>query len=789
MKKLELLLIALLGFSTATAQDKYTLSGYVTDLSNGESLIGATVAIKELGSGNITNVYGFYSITVAPGIYTVSYSYIGYQDISQQLELRENVRLDIGLSPSKQQLEAVVVRAEAKDENISGAEMSTAKLGIAKVKKMPAFMGEVDVIKSIQLLPGVSNVGEGASGFNVRGGSVGQNLILLDEAPVYNSSHLLGFFSVFNPDAVKDVKLYKGGIPANYGGRLSSVLDVRMKEGNNKSYNVAGGIGTIFSRLAIEGPLAKDKASFIIAGRRSYADLLFRPFVKVLRDGARMNFYDLTLKANYAHNAKNRFYVSGYLGRDNFFFDSRQGFSWGNKTGTLRWNHLFNDKLFSNVTLLTSDYDYSLAFGDDDQDLFEWDSKILSYQLKPEFSYFINTSSELTFGANVNFYKFRPADARGVSLGNESDISLQEKQSIESAAYIGLKQGIGSQWTILAGLRFSNFSYLGGADVYTFGDTVAGLKKPVKNIGPSQKGEIIKNHKNLEPRLSLKYQIGPSASIKASYNRTAQYIHLISNTTASNPLDIWTPSTNNIKPQTGDQIALGLFKNLKGNMYESSIEVYYKKNKNQLDYINGADLFFNEELEGEILSGEGTAYGVEFFLKKNSGKLNGWISYTLSRSELDVAGISEKPYPTRYDQLHNLTIVSFYDLSKRWSFSGNFSLISGTPFTSPNGRFEQQGYVAPTVDVRNAGRIPLTHRLDLAATWSMKEAKKNGKPKTIKDHWVFNIYNIYMRKNPFTIYFRQRRERAKPDEPIGTEAVQVSIFASLIPGISYNFKF
>ncbi len=785
---LTFLLIGGISFA-AKSQEKITLSGYVKDAENGETLIGATVVVNELNSGNITNVYGFYSITIPPGLYEVDFRYVGYETITKQIDLTENQRVDVELSAGSQQLQEVVVSARAQDANVSEVEMSTQEMDIKTIEKIPAFLGEVDVIKSIQLLPGVSSVGEGASGFNVRGGSVGQNLILLDEAPVYNSSHLLGFFSVFNPDAVKDVKLYKGGIPAKYGGRISSVLDVRMKEGNNKRYTVSGGIGTIFSRLAVEGPLIKDKASFIVAGRRSYADVLFKPFNEELRNGAQLYFYDLTAKANYTINDKNRVFLSGYLGRDVFLFDGVQGFTWGNKTGTLRWNHLFNDQLFSNLTLLVSDYDYSLKFGEDEEDLFEWNSNIISYQFKPEFSYFINTNSELTFGADAILYRFVPAEARGVSVGEEINISLEDQRALESSAYIGLEQKIGNL-TIQPGIRVSNFNYLGGPNVYTYGDTIPGRKKPVESIQDSDRGEIIESYYNAEPRLALKYQLDPVSSVKASYNRMAQYLHLISNTTASNPLDLWTPTTNNIKPQIGHQIALGYFRNFQNNAYEASIEIYGKHNENQLDYIDGAQLFFNEELEGELLSGTGRAYGLELYVKKNNGKLNGWISYTLGRSELNVEGIGNDDwYPTRFDQLHNLTFAAFYEFNPSWTLSSNFSAISGTPFTSPNGRYEIQGYVAPAVDTRNAGRVPVSHRLDLSATWTFSDVKPNGKPRRGEHSMVFTLYNTYFRKNPFTIYFRQQQSRPEEGEPIRTEAVQVSIFAFVIPGISYNFKF
>ena len=774
------------------AQDKYTISGYIKDASNGESLIGATVYIEEVSGGAVSNVYGFYSITLPAGTYNFEYRYIGFDNQLKTIELNENVRLDVEMAIGAEQLEAVVVSAEKEDANVSEVEMSTLELDIKTIEKIPAFLGEVDIIKSIQLLPGVSTVGEGASGFNVRGGSVGQNLILLDEAPVYNSSHLLGFFSVFNPDAVKDVKLYKGGIPARYGGRISSILDIRMKEGNIKEYEVTGGISSIFSRLAVEGPIAKDKASFIIAGRRSYADILTRTFTDALDDGQALNFYDLTLKTNYNINEKNRIFLSGYLGRDVFRFDERQGFSWGNRTSTFRWNHLYTDKLFSNLTIFYSDYDYELAFGEDDRDKFDWDSRIRTYNIKPEFTYFLNTQNELTFGGEALLYRFTPANAVAVSDGEVVDISLDERKAFEGALYIGNQQTLSNALTLQYGLRFSTYSYLGDATVYNYNDTIPGLRRTVVSTSEADNFESIESYSNLEPRFSFKYQFSPTTSIKGSYNFTSQYIHLISNTTASNPLDVWTPSTNNIEPQTGQQWALGLFKNLANNRYETSVELYFRSTRNQLDYIDGADLLINEFIEGDVLSGDGRAYGAEFFIKKLTGRLNGWASYTLGRTELQVEGINNGDwYPTRFDQLHNLKIAAFYDFNERWSVSGNFTYITGTPTTFPNSRFEVQGYVIPYVsgDTRNNLRIPDYHRLDISFTRQGRTIKKNGKPRKVSDYLVFTIYNLYGRRNPFSIYFRQNDDRVTTGDVVETQARQVSIIGTFFPSVGYNFKF
>ncbi|MBV6643974.1 MAG: TonB-dependent receptor [Cyclobacteriaceae bacterium] len=785
---LAIIFTAYFGYS----QEKYTVNGYIKDDANGEALIGATVYVKELSGGTVTNVYGFYALTLTPGTYSIEYSYIGFSTQVKTIEVSANQRIDIELGEEGVELEAVIVAAEAEDENVTNVEMSTAKLDIKTITKIPAFMGEVDVIKSIQLLPGVSSVGEGASGFNVRGGSVGQNLILLDEAPVYNSSHLLGFFSVFNPDAVKDVKLYKGGIPAQYGGRISSILDIRMKEGNIKDFEFNGGIGTVFSRFAVEGPIAKDKASFIVAGRRSYADVLARTFTDALEDGAALNFYDLTAKANYNINDKNRIYLSGYFGRDVFKFDENQGFSWGNSTATFRWNHLYNERLFSNLTVFFSDYDYELKFGDNDRDKFTWDSRIVTYNVKPEFNYFLNNSNELIFGGEALLYRFTPASAEVVSDGEVTDVSVDERKGVEASIYLGNRQTISSRLSMEYGLRVSHWNYLGDGNVYTFNDTTAGFRREVIDVRGTDNWESIQTYANLEPRFSFKYQTDPTTSIKGSYNRMAQYIHLISNTTASNPLDVWTPSSNNIKPQIGEQWALGLFKNFSGNMFETSVEVYYKRNQNQIDYIDGADLLLNEFLEGDLLVGDGRAYGAEFYVKKNKGKLTGWVSYTLSRSELQVDGINNGEwYPTRFDQTHNLTFAGFYDLSERWSLSANFTWISGTPTTFPTDRFIQQGYVIPRIDdnARNNVRIPDYHRLDISATRYGKKFKKNGKPRKVEDFMVFTIYNLYSRKNPFSIYFAQEDGRPPEGQNITTEARQVSIIGSFFPSISYNLKF
>ncbi len=783
-----ILFIFLLGLLPSYAQNKVTLNGYVKDAANGEELIGATIYISSTGTGSATNVYGFYSLTVPPGTYEVEYSFIGYEKIIRTVDLSESVRLDIELGMEGKELQEVIITGDASVDKVSSSEMSTEQLTISTIQKIPALFGEVDVLKGLQLLPGVSTVGEGAAGFNVRGGSVGQNLVLLDESPVYNSSHLFGFFSVFNPDAVKDVKLIKGAMPAQYGGRISSILDVRMKEGNSKRLEVSGGVGLpIFSRLAIQGPLIKDKASFIVAGRRSYVDLFARPFT----DGATLYFYDLTTKVNYNLNPRNRIFLSGYFGRDVFRFDEQQGFNWGNITGTLRWNHIYNDRLFSNVSFYVSNFDYGFSFGENADDKFDWNSRILTYSLKPQFTYFINPQNELSFGGESTYYRFKPAEAICVSDGVTQDISLDEKFALESAVYLDNDQRVTDRLTVRYGLRISSFQYFGPATVYSFYDAEPGERRlpDLENTYEAGKGALIKSYTNLEPRASLNYRFGNN-SLKASFARTNQYIHLISNTAAPTPIDLWTPSTNNIRPQQGDQYALGYVNNL-NEMYELSAEVYYRDTKEQVEYVRGAEIFINEFLEGDIIQGDGKAYGLELNLQKKEGQFNGWISYTLGRSELQVDGINDGEwYPTRYDQTHNLKIFANYELSERTTFSANFAFTSGTPITAPTSRFTQQGFVIPFnyYNTRNNYRIPASHRLDLSMTWQLKRMKK-GKERKNQDYLVFSLYNVYGRKNPFSIFFAQGNERPIFGQPVETLAYNFSIIGSIVPAVSYNFRF
>jgi TonB dependent receptor/CarboxypepD_reg-like domain/TonB-dependent Receptor Plug Domain len=781
-----LLMVMIFLSASLYAQEKLTISGYIKNAASGEEQIGASIYVKELGNGTTSNAYGFYSLTLPKGKYTLVTTYIGFETLTKTVELSENVKLNFEIVEKSNQLKEVIVKADKPEDNVENIEMSVNKLDIKTIQKMPALLGEVDLIKSIQLLPGVATVGEGASGFNVRGGSIDQNLVLLDEAPVYNSSHLFGFFSVFNPDAVKNINLVKGGIPAQFGGRLSSILDVRMKEGNEKEITTSGGIGLIFSRLSIEGPIAKDKASFILAGRRSYIDVLAKPFLKGELKDSKLYFYDLTAKVNYKLNDNNRIFLSGYFGKDAFGGSATIfGFNWGNATSTLRWNHVFNQKLFFNFTTFYSKYDYFLLNGKSETDGFEWNSSIVNYSVKPEFVYYPNPDNTTKFGTQSLFYDFTPGDAKVIISGKSTDIKLEDKFALESSLFIENEQKLSNSLSINYGLRYSQYQYLGKGKSYHFKDGIAGERKTLSETKTYKSGEKIEQYGNFEPRFALKYQLNQNSSVKASYNRMAQYIHLISNTAASLPVDVWTPSTNNIKPQLADQVALGYFRNFgkEEKTLETSVEVYYKKLQNQIDYIDGANLLLNEFLEADLMNGKGRAYGVEFQVKKNYGALTGWVSYTLARTERQVEGINKGLwYPTRFDKLHNLNITAAYQVSNRVSFSGNFVFNSGTPATFPTNRIETNGWVIPhnSEERRNNYRIPDYHRLDISVTLQQKP-KANKKR---EGNWVFSLYNVYNRQNPFAVFFQTNKDNAQK-----TEAINYSIIGSVIPGVTYNFKF
>lgn len=775
MKKSGLFLFAifyLLDFSTY-AQTKYTMSGYVKDEKTGEELIGATVFIKELQTvGTATNAYGFYSITIPYGNYNVTAQFIGYEPQSLQITLKQNVKQNFTLSENAIQLREVVVTSERKDENITKNMMGFEKINIQEIKNIPVIFGEKDILKTIQLLPGVKSVGEGNSGFYVRGGNADQNLILLDEATVYNASHLLGFFSVFNADAVKDVTLYKGGQPAEYGGRLSSVLDIRTKDGNDKIFGVEGGIGLISSRLKIEGPIVKDKGSFTISGRRSYADM----FLKLSKDSAmrqrKLYFYDLNAKVNYRINSNNRIFLSGYFGKDVLVFGDQMGVDWGNATGTLRWNHLFSEKVFSNTSLIFSNYDYNIntyLAGTDGEII----SRIQDYNFKQDFQYFPNTKNRFKFGFNSIYHKIIPGAITTKSDLSISELNLAHKQALENAVYITHEYKPSEIINFEYGIRLTSFSTLGPGNFYTYnalGETI--------DTASYGKGEFVKSFFNMEPRFAANFILNEKSSLKAAYGRNTQNLHLLSNSTSGNPTDLWIPSSNNVKPEIADQISIGYFRNFKNNMFEFSTEVYYKYLQNQIDYKDGAELRFNENAESQLLFGTGRAYGIEIFLKKKYGRINGWIGYTLAKTEKKTEGINNGAYyPAKQDRTHDISIVGIYELSKKWTISATWVYYTGNAVTFPSGKYEIAGQVVNYYTERNGYRMPDYHRLDLGVTWQKNKTEK------FESSWNFSMYNAYGRENAYTITFQE-----DPNDPAKTQAVQTTLFR-WIPSITYNFKF
>ncbi|MBW8325901.1 MAG: TonB-dependent receptor [Prolixibacteraceae bacterium] len=781
MKQL-IILILLLGLSFPGLAGMVTLSGYLKDKSNGEALIGATIYIPDLKTGVITNPYGFYSISVPEGTYSVTYSYIGYQSQSPLVNLKENKQLNMMLEEDSKQIDEVVVTGEKKNRNVESLQMSMEKVQVKMIRKLPSFMGEVDIIKSITLLPGIQNGGEGSSGLYVRGGGPDENLMILDEAPVYNASHLLGFFSVFNSDAIKDVQVYKGGIPAEYGGKASSVIDIRMKDGNSQQLGMSGGIGNISSRLTVEGPIIKDKWSFIVSGRRTYADYLGKLMgLEELKDN-QLYFYDLNLKTNVEINDKNRIYLSAYTGDDYFKAGESIYMRWGNLTSTVRWNHLFSNKLFSNTSFIFSRYNYNLGVPGNAADQFDWTSQISDYNFKEDFSWYLNSKNKLTLGVNLIYHHFEPGEVDANEGSYFTDLKLTNYNAIDNSLYVSNEQSIGPKLTLRYGLRYSYFQQIGKGKVREYQNPEQPNDDEVTDVKEYGPGELIPPpYHNLEPRLAVKYMLTPESSIKASYNRMAQNLHLISNTNSPTPLDIWLPSNSYIKPLIANQVGLGYFRNFKDNMFETSAEVYYKKMDNVIDYIDGAELFLNEDLETELLRGKGYAYGLELYAKKQAGRLTGWLSYTLSKSMREIPGINEgEAYPSSYDRTHNVSFVANYELSKRWSLSSTWVFSTGNPTSYPIAKYDVQGNTFYYYSARNSDRIPDYHRLDFSATYDFK---KNDRKK-VKQSLNFSVYNVYARRNAYSVTFRQNE-----DNPNVSEATRLSIIGSMIPSITYNFNF
>lgn len=766
--------IAAVCFSSVVfAQQKYSVSGTVKDKKNGELLLGVVVKVAEDPTISVAaNEYGFYSLSLPKGSYTLVVSNPGFKDFQQIINVEDNMKQNLQLDQEGEErtakIDEVIISSVKKDKNLSSAQMGTETLSIKQIDKLPVLFGEKDVMKTIQLLPGIKSSGEGSSGFSVRGGATDQNLILLDEAAVYNASHLLGFFSTFNSDALKDVSIIKGNSPAQYGGRLSSVLDVKMKDGNNKDYNVNGGIGLISSRLSVEGPIQKEKSSFIVSGRRTYADV----FLKATDDfkDSKLYFYDLNLKANYQINDNNRLYLSGYFGRDVLGLGDTFSTDWGNTTATLRWNSIINSKLFSNTSFIYSNYNYNVSLSSNNN-TFGLDSEIEDWNLKQDFSWFAGNKHSVKFGLQSIYHTITPSSASGTSV---SSFPRNPRYSWENAVYINDDFKATEKLTINYGARLAMFSVLGGDTFNTYENGV------LTDSEYLEKGKFGKTYVNIEPRITANYRINEVSSIKGGYSRNTQNLHLLSNSGSGNPTDQWIGSSYTVKPEIADQISAGYSRNFNNNNYELNAEIYYKSMQNQIDYKNGAQISFDTaaDVESELLFGNGRAYGLELIAKKKSGKLTGWISYTLSKTERKINGINDNEwYDARQDKTHDLSIVATYQLNPKWSFSGLFLYSTGNAVTFPTGKYELNGQTVFQYSSRNADRMPAYHRMDLSATYEPESNKR------FKGSWSFGIYNVYGRQNAYTITFEDN-----PNNPGTTRAMQTSLFR-WVPNITYNFKF
>ncbi|MBK7123788.1 MAG: TonB-dependent receptor [Chitinophagaceae bacterium] len=785
MKFYLIIFLFVLGCTQASAQKKYTISGYIKDSLNGETLIGAAITVQGQAKGISSNLYGFYSITLDEGDYTLICSFIGYRYKAVSLRLTADTRINFEVLPKIYLSEEVVVSAKKRDANVKNAQMGKFTLPMDQIKSLPAFLGEVDLLKTIQFLPGVRNAGEGSAGIYVRGGGPDQNLILLDDAPVYNTGHLFGFFSIFNADAIKNVTLIKGGMPAQYGGRLSSVLDVSMKEGNNQKLQVDAGIGVIASRLSIQGPLKKNKSSFIISGRRTYIDALTKPFIKSTSQfkGSGYYFYDLNAKVNYAFSDKDRIYLSGYFGRDVFdFANGKQSLNinipWGNTTGTLRWNHIFNNKLFGNTTVVYNDYNFTFNALQNDFEL-KLASGIRDLSIKQDFDLYPYTGHKLKFGGIYTYHKFTPSVISGKQ---DSTVfkpnNAQIKFGHEAALYIQDDWEINEKIKVNAGLRYSLFQQAGPYKIYETDENGNRLDSTVFG-----RGKAVKTYGGLEPRLTMRYALDDETSVKASVTRNLQYIHLVSNAGTTLPTDIWVPSTYKVKPQISWLYAAGLFKNFKDNMYETSVELYYKQMQNQIEYKEGYTPTGLDDTENSFTFGKGWSYGAEFFINKTKGRLTGWMGYTLSWTWRKFAALNfGDKYPAKYDRRNDMSIVAMYELNKKWKLSAAFVFGTGNAATLPQRFYIVGGILTQEYSRINEYRLPAYHRFDFAATLT---PKKNIKRKW-KSEWVFSVYNAYNRRNPYFIYFDQ--SGSPFNGTLEIQAKQVSLFP-VIPAITWNVKF
>jgi len=776
MLRKRFLFFLFISFISLNSFGRETISGYVRDSATGEALIAANVIIEELGTGTSTNVYGYYALSLEPGVYNLIFSYVGYATVTRTITLQKGMVLNIELSESLLELEEVTISSTRNNANITRLETGSSSLSIQSIRKIPAFMGEVDVIKAIQLLPGVQVTSEGSSGFSVRGGGRDQNMILLDEAPVYNVSHLMGFFSVFNNDAIKGVKLYKGDIPASSGGRLASLLDIRMKEGNSKHFSASGGIGSISSRLTLEGPIVKDKVSFLLAGRRTYADIFLLMSKGEDMKDTQLYFYDLNGKVNYRINDRNRIYLSGYSGKDTYGNKEYAGMGFGNRTFTLGWNHIFSNNMFSNFTLINSHYFYNLGTPEEAEDYFNWDSDLDDYGFKVDFSWYPSPMHTFRFGASSTYHVINPGEVIAKSTdGINQSLKLSIDHALESGLYFSGESKLGEKLALRYGLRYSLFNNIGPATMPVFNDD-----HQVTDTVQYEKGDFFNFYHGLEPRLAANFVLSQWHSLKASYSRTRQYLQLASNSAAGTPLEVWFPASPNIEPQLSDQVSVGYFRNFLDHKLESSVEIYYKKMNNSIDFRDHAEVMLNPQLAGEIRIGEASSYGAEFFVKYASSKFSGWVSYTLSRTIRTFEEINNgDPYPAPYDRPHDVSIVLSYDPTKRIGVGLNWIYSTGLPFTLPSGRYEVMNNILPVYTGRNEYRLPAYHRMDLSFTLRGKE--KPGK--RWRGEWNLSLYNAYARKNAWTINFVQDE-----DQPDVTYAEKTYLF-SIVPAITYNFIF
>jgi hypothetical protein len=772
LKKLLFFLLFLFTGLWSFAQKKHSVSGTITDRKTGETLIGATVLlIEDPGSGVLSNGYGFYSLTARENNYTLVASFSGYADDTIKISLTKDVVRSIELTPIGTELQEVII-TPTRNDNITRTLPGMQKISIDEIKNVPVLFGEKDILKTIQLLPGIKSGGDGSTGFFVRGGAADQNLILLDEATVYNASHLLGFFSTFNSDAIKDVTIYKGDMPAQYGGRLSSLLGIKMNDGNNKNYQVSGGIGLIASRLNVEGPIVKDKGSFMVSARRTYADM----FLKLSKDSdinkSILYFYDINAKANYQFNEKNKLFLSGYFGQDDLGFSNQFGIKWGNTTTTLRWNHIFNSKLFSNTSLIYSNYNYSISINQTTNDL-SVISIIKDLALKEDLQYYAGSKNKINYGFNLTRHTFTPGRFHTSETSSYNSILLQDKYALDAALYVSDEWKATNKLSFNTGLRLSSFNITGPGNFYSYDKN-----GKITDTATYSPGQIVRSYFDLQPRFAATYQLNKLSSVKGSYSRNVQNLHLLSNSTGSNPTDLWIPSSNNVKPEISDQLSAGYYRNIYQNKYELSAEIYYKFLQNQIDYKNGAMLVANETVESQLVFGKGKAYGLELYAKKKYGTLTGWISYTLSQTERYINGVNNNEwYPATQDQTHNIAVVAIWKLAKKWTIASDFVFNTGNAVTWPSGKYNVNGNTVFYYTERNGYRMPAYHRLDVSATLQGKKTAK------FDGSWTFSLYNAYGRENPYFVQFQN-----DPDNPQKTQAVQYSLFR-WVPSVTYNFKF